>query len=278
MIKHSLSLILIVVFNTTCLSQAISTVSSQSVSIDLSIQWIPETIKFDGKKYENIPYLLITYRNNTVKNIYFFKVSNRKTDGLPPIYHERPLLTQIAEYENKNRNSNSQQKIKSDTSEKRYFVNIEFSPYCYNYWIIDTSDVINYNPINKINDEIFDIYSNLAKREKNDTAFNYENNYLLKSNLKIEEIVNSLDNKFIFFKAGASYTERFNLIVFKIVTGDFEFHIGNKYLSDFFYEEEGYWDESLKKNKFNKKYFPHNVKEYDLYSGPFLSNGVRIKF
>lgn len=143
MIKHSLSLILIVVFNTTCLSQAISTVSSQSVSIDLSIQWIPETIKFDGKKYENIPYLLITYRNNTVKNIYFFKVSNRKTDGLPPIYHERPLLTQIAEYENKNRNSNSQQKIKSDTSEKRYFVNIEFSPYCYNYWIIDTSDVIN---------------------------------------------------------------------------------------------------------------------------------------
>ena len=51
------------------------TASSQQVSIDLSIKWIPDTLKYGGLTFNNIPYLVLTYRNNTKGNLYFTKIS-----------------------------------------------------------------------------------------------------------------------------------------------------------------------------------------------------------
>jgi hypothetical protein len=68
------------------------------------------------------------------------------------------------------------------------------------------------------------------------------------------------------------------LIGFKIVTGDFEFYIKNKILSNFFYTGEPFWDEGLKSNEYNKKIFPESISGYWLYCGEFQTNSVRINF
>lgn len=255
-----------------------STASSQQVSIDLSIKWISDTLKYGGLTFNNIPYLILTYRNNTHGNLYFTKITNRKVDEMPPIDHEIPLLSKGSAVENQILNRISQQKKETGIKETTNYVNIILYPYGRSCWTIDTSIVKRKSLNNRISDLIFDTYSVLANLANKDVYTHYDEFPQLENNFKIKETKNSLDNLFVFLKAGTSYSEKFNLIGFKIVTGDFEFHIKNNILSNFFYTGEPSWVSNLNKYEQNQKIFPESISGYWLYCGEFQTNSVRIKF
>src|ERR1035437_1145730 len=216
---------------------------------------IPDTLKYGGLTFNNIPYLVLTYRNNTHGNLYFTKITNRKVDELPPIDHEIPLLSKGSAVENQILNRISQQKKETGIKETTNYVNIILYPYGRSYWTIDTSIVKRKSFYNRISDIIFDTYSVLANLANKDVYLHYDEFPQLENNFKIKETTNSLDNLFVFLKAGASYSEKFNLIGFKIVTGDFEFYIKNQILSNFFYAGESCWYENLKSDESNNKIF-----------------------
>jgi hypothetical protein len=249
------------------------TAYSQNISIELSIKWIMESDKMGGVLKENIPYLIISYRNNSDSNFYFLKVSLSK-NGLPPVNTFGSW-----NHLSSNPKTLSKSNYKYCGKDKNYNVYMSSSQYCSSFWEVLKDDVNFYKGHfgDIINEELFEFYDSMQFQFKKDTINDSMSNCQFKNNLKIENTINCPVNNFVFLQAGTSYSEQINLIGFKKLQGNFKFYFMDSIFSNYVYGQS-FWNDKLKRLEQTKIELPQKIKEYNLYSGPFRTNSVDIKF
>ncbi|OFX34739.1 MAG: hypothetical protein A2X08_00990 [Bacteroidetes bacterium GWA2_32_17] len=280
---------------------------SQCLSIELSIEWKSENNVL--KIIENqdlicVPYLTITYRNNTEKNIYLLKTINNIS--------KYPIISSTISL-------NTKMDLSEQVEKHLTFFDEEFNVYigksCYfgGGWEILGRNIDRNSEYegSVIQNVICDIYEILKTQELlnniNDkyklSCFNYSNKQILTYNeaskfiyenhsiefyknevilnykdtdITNEKIINELKNNFVFLKEKQVYSEQFNLIGFYISGGNFNFTIedsvsyGFVYLEPIFSEEEKRWN-------FQKKNLPEIINGYYLYKGNFNTNSVYLE-
>lgn len=257
--------LLIITFLLLNLSKSIA----QCISIELAIEWRKPTKEFytiDNMKC--IPYLLVTYRNNTNNPVYFVKKS--KSNENPPLIYGGTTkyvkaISDLVKFEN--------------LQKSKYKVYIGLTSNFLNYsdsWeILKYPDDINIEHESLIiNDVLSDFYNIINKSNKNNEPLPmiFYTNEITK-----KDIVTKLREKFVFLKAGEKYIDSFNLIGFQLLGGDYTFVLKNDSLANFIYTNST-WDTINEKWVFKKLNLPYKVGKYKLYSGTYCSNEVNIIF
>ena len=245
----------------------------QVISVELSIEWkkedilLPDTF-LNGSNKSCVPYLNITYRNNSDSAIYFLKVS-ASNKGIPPIVS---LIFTSSE-------NNVRPPLSfSNYSGKDYYVYIGNSPNCFNLWEVasDTCTLSQDYGEEMINAELNDIYENLAKQLRVDIGYDFDSCPSKMDDMEEDMLIKMYKDNFIFLKSGETFTEHYNLTGFYLLGGNFEFSIHPNFFYDYMYGE-GTWNADQKKWILNKLALPKHLNGYNLYSGMFLSNKVSIK-
>lgn len=241
---------------------------SQCISVELSIHWASkkDLISMHNDSGTCIPYLNITYRNNSNMSRYFLKAS-QSLKGYPKFVGRE--IGKI-DYSTK-----STRYGKYSTS--KYNITLGVSAHYLNSWEVmpDSVDYFVEHATDPINDDLEFIYRKYFN-DSTDTLKKIKTNYS-SSDITPSGILNRVKNKFVFLRPGEVYTDTYNLIGFKLLRGCFTFFISPKSFKKYVYTEPT-WDN--KKSKFiNKRVtLPFQVGEYKLYSGNFYSNKVVISF
>lgn len=251
---------------------SINQIFSQSLSIELSIQWRKDNQKlFDNVSIEFYPILNITYRNSSNTPYYFKKISEN-TFGIPPIpwsslaWNANSIFENAIEYQN--------------YSGKKFKVIIDGDPYRIMGWqvIYDTVNYYQDHSLEIINDDLADIYFYVFQKQDFKNCKDSVTSSAYKTNEITEKgILTSLKDDFVFLKSEEIFIESYNLIGFNMVNGDFEFQIINDSLLGYVYTEPS-WDKEKEMWVYGQAKLPAKVGEYQLFSGNFNTNSVKVKF
>lgn len=236
---------------------------SQCISVELSIFWKRESSPFSLTENDFcVPFLQITYRNNSDEALYFLKVS-QSVNNFPEFVRSGTLVnnnpTQYGNYSN-----------------TQFLVNLGASPHYLNAWevIPDTLDPKKEHEIPIINDDLANIYESLSDNYSD--SLNEVKTHYTVSDIIPELILDKFKDKFVFLRAGEIYTDTNNLVGFKLLKGCFTFYI-SPYLPTYVYTTP-IWDKNQSKYIETKSVLPKLVGEYKLYSGNFNSNKISLTF
>jgi len=246
----------------------------QGISIELSVKWETESGIFNEDSTVCTPKLHIIYRNNSKTNYYLLKVACSKA-GLPIVPYGSLIQYPIEEYLHPDYLKRA--KRHGNYANVNYHVIIGGMPSYKQGWIIenDTIDYQNENEIDMINDDLADIYEYIYRKQYSDSIKEIKTHFSI-ADISPYEILNKVKDQFVFLKPGEIYQDRYNLIGFKMVGGNFDFSIQADRLYGFVYTDK--WDTKQTKWIYTKTDLPNKVGEYTLYKGQFYSNTIGIKF
>ena len=269
----SLKIHLIIIILLLC----ITSLHSQSISIELSVKWEKGTDVYNEDSIIYVPKLSITYRNNSDTNFYFKKVSESRS-GLPFFRHGSLLQYPIEEYLNPNYLKRA--KAHGNYTNENYKVEIKAVSFT-NSWFLfnDTLNIEEEQEIDIVNDDLANIYEYIYRENYNKQPNYFEQTKIdfTEFDLTPDKILNEYSNKFIFLRAGEIYTDSYNLIGFQMIKGSFMFYISIDSLTDYIYTTP-IWDNNQSKYVETKTMLPKLVGEYKLYSGKFNTNKISITF
>ena len=127
-----------------------------------------------------------------------------------------------------------------------------------------------------INDDLKYIYELLAKQLRIEIGFDLNSCPSKDEEMEEDMLIKKYKRNFIFLKKGKAFTEHYNLIAFCVLGGNFEFGIHTVYFYDCIYGDAS-WNEDLKRWVLKKMALPKHLNGYNLYSGLFLTNTVKLK-
>ena len=121
------------------------------------------------------------------------------------------------------------------------------------------------------------IYSYLTEREEPEE----EVKWYCSSDITEDSIMNKAIDKFVFLKPGETYVDKYNLVGFQLIGGDFTFQLDNTRSLDYvetdpIYKEEEYGISHV--DHFTKKQLPLKAGKYELFTGDFLTNKANVYF
>ena len=238
------------------------------MSIEFSIEW-KEKLDFQFEEIEgyNIrpAFLCITYRNISDKPLYCLKV----TDGV----YDLPIIMVLLKLPLFNKGKKLLRSQKYYTF--NYTVGFESNPFYYPglSWNIDDFN------IHLVTDDYYNyIYSFYYP------SVEWENKVQLAHdplNITQDTIKNESLNKFVFLKPGEKHVDKFNLIGFQMAGGTITFQLNNTKSRDFVKIDCENMSSDETDNEYDlcvNKQLPLKVGEYELFTGNFLSNKVRVYF
>lgn len=274
--KKSFLLFIAFVFNSVLLY-------SQSISVELSIHWEIDSISYPlSEENPYVPFLDITYRNNSNEDVYFLKVSP-SLNGCPTFlrsvslvhpqdYSRKKVFSELVRSKDYIINSS----LLSNYSDDHFTVIMGTSPfYCSKLELLpDTLDPNEGHMIAEINDDLSDIYGLIS------TSYSYSVNagniYYSTSDITENGVSNEIKNKFVFLRQGEIYSEKYNLIGFKLLKGHFTFYANGDFPS--YVYTSNIWDKKQQKFFNIQTLLPRLIGVYKLYSGHFYSNKITISF
>lgn len=248
----------------TCLLLCNLNTFAQSISIEFSVELKNiENYICGNHKLSSIPYLNLTYKNNTSDSLYFFKITDKFYFTGATIYcfgsKKKISCLDDLQYHSKD----------------KYKVIIGGTAFNSYPEIFDiNADEHAEHEGNIINDEVQDIYTYILHDTVAKKSFYFEKTPIVptKDNIKTQ-----FKDYVIFLKPGESYVQSFDLTGFYIIGGSYEF-ILDKTKIDNFVEISSVWDERTKRWIYNKDYLPIIVNGYKLYSGEIKTNKLNISF
>lgn len=298
MTKHTHIIVNFILF----MLAAIFNSAAQDITIDLSIRW-DNHIETNGKTIE-VPFLDITYINNSMDKKYYFLKQSRPniiSNPLPEFYNdvfdwhfrrykcfdlsksEEPHLQKI----NRSRTKHFYEKkyyitidneqlffytgwsAKKDTAMPEYYdyMNDYYCKY-YGINIEDTSEIEEGVPqYDEMHYALVDAYDSIfiSNYGYNDS----KRETFLRTEFTDSTISNSAIDNFVFLNPKEKHVTSYNLYGFKLVGGNFEFLIRKKYISDEVCNMR-FWNGEHIQEVFIK--LPQKVNGYQLYSGKFKTN------
>ena len=215
---------------------------SQDVHIEFSVHYENMYNEFLDTISE-VPFLDITYRNETAQDIYFNKIGGNS-------YYPSFVSTSSLNISHEVYKSEDHHKMMafnhSDYSED-FIVEIG------TIWVaLDSTQRIDEEiMMNAINDDLFNMYNWKELKE--------EQNCYMKSS--------ETDFSLIFLKAGESYTDSYNLMAFYINKGSFTFKLSSSYKQNIIIRN--CWNNSDKQYSKVEISLPEKINQYHRYDGDF---------
>ena len=215
--------------------------------------------EFNKDSVISIPFLNITYRNNCDSDYYLVKVSPRSNETnmvlcWPPFYEDADYYKRAKE--NLRRHNN-----------KIFNVIIGNLPFYNAGWMV-FSDTVDYREqgfsFESIGCSLQEVYDYIYPHSKRNEHLDFS-----KFGVTPEDILGFARNHFAFLKSGESYTDKYNLIGFKLVEGCFTFIINWNTFENYVVTI----DDGIEELK-----LPSVVGEYRLYTGAFNTNNVTVCF
>lgn len=242
-------------------------VYSQSISVNLSTHWSKGENPLSSNDSICIPYLDITYCNNSDKALYLMKVAQQRNGffiiPLSPNTSKRKVTPgKLIRYD--------------DYSQDNYKIKLSSSPFNVNALevIPDTIDYHEEHEVSYINDDLFYIHDYLSG--KKETQVNNEKLGYQSSDVTPEKILNEFSDKFVFLNPGETYVDTFNLIAFKLVKGTFTFYVDPD-LKAYVYGS-AVWDKNQLRYTYEEIALPLEVGDYKLYADSIVANKATITF
>jgi hypothetical protein len=279
--------------------------TAQDISIEFSIEW-KDKLDFQFKEFKNgnihPAYLNITYRNVSDKPLYCLKITEGEA-GLPEILWFYDAIAYPAPRFLLN--------VNDDFFKRRYFVGFKSNPW---YWMGLTWDIrndttdIEYKIIKEtrerpvydivteggptgviggdtailndwLTENLYGIYHYIQdhyypKIQKKIGKDGKEQTYHYSSDITEDSIMNNSIDKFVFLKSGETCVDKYNLIGFQITGGTFTFQLDDTKSLD--YVEVCKTEHTV--NHYLIKQLPKKVGEYELFSGEFFTNQIRVQF
>lgn len=242
-----------------------SRVHSQGVSVNLSIDKGNIENSQSDKNGGEIPYLNITYTNNSGFPVYFLKISYNN--------EELPIFATNSFYSKPKDNFSL-----PDFSGKKYNVMIYNSEYAHlnigTVWEVlpDSLSFSEEHTPDFINDFLEDAYYFYKKENGIE-----ENAYYNKHDPAYKESLwEKFQEYYVYLEEGESFTDRYNLWGFQKLKGEYKFSI---YRNEFrtFMRTNSRWNDEGKIIHDDYK-FPEQIGKYHLYEGTFHANEVTVKF
>lgn len=229
---------------------------AQDVAVSLSIVWKSEKVSIDSSMVMDVPYLNITYMNNTGKAVYLHGIS--VNEGGIPSFPMSMTFSEKYGFEQLN-----------DYSNVKYKVVIEDNSNLLSSWMVisDSTFYDKEHEVDFINDELTLIYSRLKKDIKTELPIDTID--------EEESFWDELSNHFVFLEADGIYTDSFNLYGFLKLRGTYEFQVipHNR-------ELRNYVSIFMLLDKFVcvKKKLPIQINGYQLYDKPLEGSSIEVKF
>lgn len=258
---------------------------SQDISINLSIRWSKGPYILNTDSIVKYPELVVSYTNNSDKNLYFRKFSYYR-DGIPEFYWVElisiydPDHEKYKDYEKYLKHHKLYRQIinraldKESYKNEKYVVKINL-PTITNYdgWDVELENDNQGHQPNWINSDLRDINEYLNDSVYKNWSYQEIEITSSKSTYLSEEIItNDLQYQFMFLEAGETKKDVYNITCFDIVKGTYTYVLNGAYFDDKVFSG---WDENGNKILLS---LPEKVGEYRLYSGKFTSNSVTVKF
>jgi len=264
---------------TVLLSFQMQFVFAQCISVELSVSW---NIGYDIFKKDSsviIPKLHITYRNISGSNYYFLKVSDSR-NGLPMIPYAGSVHPfDFDDYLRWRDDYLGRAMSHNNYANQNFHVTIGGMPLFSAGWFV-ISDSLYFGEeqeveIESINSNLADIYEYIYRI--NNSEYEIKKIYFPPSDVTPENILGAVKDQFVFLKPGETSIDIYNLIGFKLVEGCFTFIINQSCFKNYVLTESWDWENNQSRNKQEIK-LPLKVGEYELYTGDFLTNQVRVSF
>ena len=247
-------------------------VSSQCISIELSVTWKMGTDIFYKDSTVSIPLLNITYRNNCDKNYYFLKPSPRK-DGVAMGCNALIQYIEPISYLEK-------AKAKQGCGANQSFnviIGME-STYDNIWWLktdADTLELWEDWPAQHVSCCLKSLYEYID-------PYVYKKDRIRRSadmppDMTPDTIMSVDKEQFVFLKPNETHIDTYNLIGYKIVEGCFTFTFHKNTIENYVLYTEYYYDEIFRSKEIELE-LPSVVGEYQLYSGAFNTNKITICF
>lgn len=263
------------------LTANISTVFSQSVTVELSTKWNQHPYIFNQDSLVDTRELVITYKNDSDTSIYFAKVTENK-HGVPPfpvlsIRNFVPELremsrTDLHEYLAMHHNQFPDDSIS---------VTIEnYTPYSSGLWMTCGQNSKSERNVNlEIGDALGDVCDYMQDVYcKNHGCESYQEfNSLLRvsyDDITEDAILANEHDMFVMLKPGECYEDVFNLACCHVVKGTYTFSIMYRGTYDYVKVHDKVGGEVV----INNIPLPEKVGDYQLYSGEFKCNTLTITF
>ena len=247
---------------------------SQDISINLSIRWSEKPSVINTDSIVQYPELVVSYTNNSDKNLYFRKFSHDKNglkyQGCYELY-QPGVIDSTWNYAEYLRNMEGKKLFEH----QNYIVNIELPYLDYGYWFIvdesyDNSRETMISDVNCIISNINDCINKYVFKNSDNNGSN--KTFLTLSKVNKRDIKGTMNDQFMFLKAGESKEELYNITSFYLVKGTYTFLIKDDHFKDCVINNVGCGGAN------NVLPLPKKVGEYKLYSGKFTSNSVIVTF
>lgn len=249
---------------------------SQSVSIELSVEWTKGNDPFHEDSTICYPELVITYRNLSDTSYYFQRVSESRY-GLPMLPKGTLIQYPIGEFLNPDYFKRAI--THGNYSNGHYDVIIGGDAHFIKGWMVenDSLDRSIEQETDLINDDLADIYEYIYRKFiiRPETLDDNKTQYT-ESDLLSDSILQNTSGKFVFLKSGEVYKESYNLIGFKLLKGSFTFVV-YPFIPSFVFTTP-VWDDKASKYRNTKVELPKTVGDYTLYFGSFNTNKTSITF
>lgn len=239
---------------------------SQCISIELSVIWKRESPPPPFSFAESdpcVPYLNITYRNNTTDSLYFLKVF-QYMNSFPSFCSYGSTIedydpTLIVDYSNQN-----------------FSIYLDVSSEYLNHWLVfpDTMNRYKEYLIPSINDDLAYIYNRLTYIRT--TSPGAKQIRYSPSDLIPEVILDKHKDRFVFLNPGETYTDTLNLFGFKLIKGIFTFNMCSSIPEGVVFNS--FWDDINNRLVLERMELPKVVGKYKLFSGSINTNNISIKF
>lgn len=215
---------------------------SQDVHIEFSVHYENMYNDFLDTVSE-VPFLDITYRNETARDIYFNKIGGNSC--YPSFVSTSSLNISYEVY--KSEDHHKMMAFNHSDYSEDFIVEIG------TVWVaLDSTQRIDEEiMMNAINDDLFNMY-NWKELEE-------EQNCYIKSS--------ETDFSLIFLKAGESYTDSYNLMAFYINKGSFTFKLSSSYKQNIIIRN--CWNNSDKQYSQVEISLPEKINQYHRYDGDF---------
>lgn len=259
---------------------------SQEITINLSIEWKDDlnenVISFNKSQNSFKPYLKITYKNLSDKNLYFFKYNVNDQYNNPKIvsFCQNIEESLFSDLDSINFNNNHKTRIKlgdlflysfnddpfSDISECNDVMNY-LEKYYFEIWMIEEYGEFYKNEFYINSEKIFKKYLTITKEPISDIT-------TLSRNL----ISNELSEYFVFLKRGEEYIEFVNIEGFEKIGGGYIFELEKTERMDYKIVKSDNQDYNIVGTQWKKIYYPKVIDSYHLFSGIIHSNSICIQF